>query len=93
MPHMCLNWLAVHSHFSNCVCVFNLVRPHDHVIQPLGERDVLLSGEQLNELKLVYHFHVVCTVPTVYRTFMCRPFHSTLSTPFPNIPFLFSFLF
>ena len=38
---------------------FNFVRPHDHVIQPLGERDVLLSGEQLNELKLVYNFHVV----------------------------------
>ena len=45
------------------------VRPHEYLIQSLGERDTLLSGEHLHELQLAYNFHVVSVIYILHTVF------------------------
>lgn len=80
-----LYWIHAVPVLNSC-CFISSLRPHEHMIHPLGERDTLLNGEHLYELQLAYNFHVVCRL-YVY-SILHVLFHTPYSIPYSILCFI-----
>lgn len=59
---------------------FNISRPSESSINPLGDRDVFPNGRHIYELLLLYNFNLVCIGTTLYLLiFYCCCWHVHLT--------------